>query len=61
VTEAINAAQEMFGEDRLRKIIVENAARPSSDILSAILDAIAAFSGDQPQADDITLMVIRGV
>lgn len=61
VTEAINAVQEMFGEDLLRKIITDNAARPSAEILSAILDAITAFAQDQPQADDITLMIIRGV
>ena len=61
VTEAINAAEEMFGEDRLRSIVLANAAKPAGEILAAILDAIAAFAGDQPQADDITLMVIRGV
>jgi len=61
VTEAINAAQEMFGEDRLRTIVMENAAKPAADMLAAVLDAITAFAGDQPQADDITLMIIRGV
>ena len=61
VTEAVNAATEMFGEERLRQIIAQNAGRTSAEILSAILDAIAAFAKDQPQADDITLMVIKGV
>ncbi len=61
VTEAINGAEEMFGEERLRQIISENLMKSSAGIVSAILDAITAFAKDQPQADDITLMVIRGV
>jgi sigma-B regulation protein RsbU (phosphoserine phosphatase) len=61
VTEAVGAGGAMFGEDRLRQIVAENASRPAADILSAILSAIAEFSKGEPQADDITLMVIRGV
>ncbi len=61
VTEAISGTNEMFGEDRLKKIVAESAGKPSADILSAILDAITAFARGQPQADDITLMIIRGV
>lgn len=61
VTEAINGAGEMFGEDRLRRIVTENSMRSSAEILSGILDAINAFALGEPQADDITLMVIRGV
>jgi len=61
VTEAINGADEMFGEDRLKRIVRENAGRPAAGILSAILDAINEFAQGQPQADDITLMILRGV
>jgi sigma-B regulation protein RsbU (phosphoserine phosphatase) len=61
VTEAVNAKGDMFGEEELRRIATENAGRPSSEILSSILSAIAAFAQGQPQADDITLMVIKGV
>ena len=61
VTEAVNEADEMFGEDRLKKLVSENAGKTSADILSAILDAITAFAHGQPQADDITLMILRGV
>ncbi|OPY39139.1 MAG: Stage II sporulation protein E (SpoIIE) [Methanoregula sp. PtaU1.Bin051] len=61
VTEATNGANEMFGEERLKSVVAENTGKTSADILSAILDAITAFARGQPQADDITLMVIRGV
>jgi sigma-B regulation protein RsbU (phosphoserine phosphatase) len=61
VTEAINGADEMFGEDQLKQIVSENAGKSSAGILSAILDAIAVFAQGQPQADDITLMILKGV
>jgi PAS domain S-box-containing protein len=60
VTESINDREEMFGEDRLLSIIRANAGLPAGEILSAILDGVRQFTGDMPQFDDITLMVIRG-
>jgi Serine phosphatase RsbU, regulator of sigma subunit len=59
ITEAENAAQEMFGEERLRRTIAETRTLPAAGILKAILDSVHAFSGTTPQSDDITLMVIR--
>ena len=61
VTEAVNGADEMFGEDRLKRVITGTAGKPSAGILAAILDEINAFARGQPQADDITLMIIKGV
>ena len=61
ITEAENDAQEMFGEDRLRGAILEGRTLPAPAIVSAILDAVQAFSGTAPQSDDITLMVVRSV
>ncbi len=61
VTEAENAVQEMFGEERLRETIAGVRARPAEEILAAILEEVQAFTGDTPQSDDITLMVVRNV
>jgi sigma-B regulation protein RsbU (phosphoserine phosphatase) len=61
VTEAENAVQEMFGEERLRETIAGVRARPAEEILAAILEEVHAFTGDTPQSDDITLMVVRNV
>jgi len=60
VTESINKNEELFGEERLYSIIRRNAHMPSRDILEKILDAVSTFTGDMPQFDDITLMVIKG-
>lgn len=61
VTEAINDSEEEFGEERLQDVIAAHRHRPAQEILSAILAAIAAFAGDRPQYDDITIMVLRAL
>jgi len=61
VTESINNHVEMFGEERLKKIIRENARLSSRDILTKILTCVETFSSGEPQFDDITLMVIKGI
>jgi len=60
VTESINAREEMFGEERLREIIMKNASSPAQEILERVLAGVQEFTGDMPQFDDITLMVIKG-
>ena len=61
ITEAMNAEEEMFGEDRLYEVIRQVNGGNASQILTKILDAVKAFTRDYPQSDDITLMVIRVV
>jgi PAS domain S-box-containing protein len=60
VTESINAQEELFGEDRLNAIIVNNARLSAKEIIDLILSSVQEFTGDVPQFDDITLMVIKG-
>ncbi|MCX6689148.1 MAG: SpoIIE family protein phosphatase [Methanoregula sp.] len=61
VTEATNHQLEMFGEERLRTIIQENPTLPPNAILEKILHGVESFSSGEPQFDDITLMVIKGI
>jgi PAS domain S-box-containing protein len=61
ITESINGEEEMFGEDRLRSIILENTGLPARGIMEKILEGVGTFATGQPQFDDITLMVIKGV
>ncbi len=60
VTESINAKEELFGEDRLKAIIRKNARLKTQEILEKILEGVQEFTGDMPQFDDITLMIIKG-
>ncbi|HSQ94040.1 MAG TPA: SpoIIE family protein phosphatase, partial [Methanoregula sp.] len=59
VTEAINSREEMFSEERLRALISEQRGLPAAELVAAIQQAVALFSGDAPQFDDITIMVLR--
>jgi len=61
VTESINAAEELFGEERLKEIIRASAGLPAEVIVERILAGVRKHTGDMPQFDDITLLVIRGM
>ena len=60
VTESINTTEELFGEERLGAIIRKSAHLPAQEILNRILSGVQEFTGDMPQFDDITLLVIKG-
>lgn len=63
VTEAMNQAHEEFGEERLVTAVAHHlAAHPNSDteaIGQAILQAVHIFCDEKPQADDLTLLLVR--
>jgi sigma-B regulation protein RsbU (phosphoserine phosphatase) len=61
ITEAENADLEMFGLERLERIILASPQLPANELIQEILNAVKAFIGDHPQSDDITLMVIRSL
>jgi sigma-B regulation protein RsbU (phosphoserine phosphatase) len=61
VTEAINGRDEEFGEARLMETILGMRERSSKEIIREIRDAISRHAGEEPQFDDITLMVLKGV
>jgi sigma-B regulation protein RsbU (phosphoserine phosphatase) len=59
LTDAENPQDEMFGEQRLLKIIHESAPLGSRVLEETLLKAIKTFTQDTPQTDDITLLVIE--
>ncbi|MCA9969149.1 MAG: PP2C family protein-serine/threonine phosphatase [Anaerolineales bacterium] len=58
VTEAQNDLADFFGEERLLDIVSRNRHRSAEAIEDKIVSAIYDFVGDEPQFDDITLMVV---
>jgi serine phosphatase RsbU (regulator of sigma subunit) len=58
VTEAQNAANEEYGDNRLITIGQANKGRPSAEIQEAIMTSIDDFVAGAPQFDDITLIVV---
>lgn len=57
--ECTNAAGEPFGHERIKAVILAHSAGASADIIQGMTQAIKAFVGDQPQADDLTALVVR--
>jgi serine phosphatase RsbU (regulator of sigma subunit) len=49
---------ELFGEDRLRELLVANARRTPAEIADAVEAAVLGFSKTDPQ-DDIAIVVAR--
>ena len=58
ITEAQNAQEAFFDEDRLRDVVRANLGRSARDIQASVIAQVGAFVGDEPQHDDITLMVV---
>ncbi|HNB52901.1 MAG TPA: SpoIIE family protein phosphatase [Anaerolineales bacterium] len=61
LNETQNEKQEMFGYSRLLEIINAVAHLSAEKIGTALFEAVTHFSGTQPQFDDQTLMIIKGV
>ncbi|MEQ1909122.1 MAG: PP2C family protein-serine/threonine phosphatase, partial [Vicinamibacterales bacterium] len=59
ISEAMNCDDDCFGEGRLSRIVEEHAHLPSEELRERILREIAAFVGDAPQHDDMTLILLR--
>jgi sigma-B regulation protein RsbU (phosphoserine phosphatase) len=60
ITEAINSPEEAYGEERLKSVIAANRNKSPEEISNAILDDVVVFCGDEPQFDDITMMILKG-
>jgi sigma-B regulation protein RsbU (phosphoserine phosphatase) len=59
ISEARNAAGDLFEEERLEAVVGSQAWKSAGDLLHAIVAAVEEFTGDTPQADDFTLVVGR--
>jgi sigma-B regulation protein RsbU (phosphoserine phosphatase) len=59
VTEAVNPADEDFGEQRLADLVASLRERPANEIVEAIHAEVAKFTQGAPPADDITVVVAR--
>jgi len=58
VTEAFNAANEPYGEERLVAEIHDHGAATAASLMERICHSVTAFAGGAPQSDDITLIVL---
>jgi serine phosphatase RsbU (regulator of sigma subunit) len=60
VTEAANAAGELYGRSRLNALLARVPPDATADdLLRAILDDLRGFVGSAEPSDDVTLLVVR--
>jgi serine phosphatase RsbU (regulator of sigma subunit) len=59
VTEAVNRQNEMFGPERLSRLVVENKNLSAQELIKKIEQSVLAFGEGQPQFDDLTLLAVK--
>ena len=59
VSEAMNAESDMFGEERLMRILEDNALAPPAEMQQTVEDAVLRFTGAETHADDLTMVLVR--
>ena len=59
VPEATNAANKLYGEDRLLDFMQKNPSLEATELLHSLKSSIDEFVGDAPQFDDITMLMLN--
>lgn len=59
ITEAKNKQLEDFGSNRFEKILVDNCNDNADMISNKVIQEVALFSQNNPQHDDITLVILK--
>lgn len=59
ITESENSCGNAFGQQRLESMLRSCLSRDPQRILQLILDEVSAHAAGAPQADDITILVMR--
>ena len=59
ITEAENAENRLFSAAALNDLLLRQADSAPGEIIRNVMSDVKSFTGDQPQSDDITLMVVR--
>lgn len=62
VTEAFNDKREQFSESNLQDILASmHESSSAKEVVTSVLQSVKTFSGDYPQADDITLLSLQRI
>jgi sigma-B regulation protein RsbU (phosphoserine phosphatase) len=59
VTEAVNGSNEMFGDERLEKLVQRSVSASAEQIRDTIMEHVLEFTRGLPQGDDITLLAVK--
>ncbi|MCA9958806.1 MAG: SpoIIE family protein phosphatase [Anaerolineales bacterium] len=59
VTEARDTTRGFFGDERLTAAIAAARGARATELVQQLVTAVTHFTGDMPQADDLTIVVIK--
>lgn len=59
VTEAMNETEEEYTDERLEKLLLDKNDKSSQEMIKKVIDDVRFHVGNNPQSDDITLMIIK--
>lgn len=61
ITEAVNVLDEQFGEERLLAVLQAHWNASASELVERLLAAVQQHAGTAPQADDMTVLLVRRI
>ena len=53
--------REIFGTERAVEVVRQHITRSARDIVQALHDAVNSFTGDDPQVDDVTAVIVKAL
>jgi len=59
ISEAMNLADDEYGEEKLTAVLREHQARTAADLIAEILERVDLFTAGARQHDDMTLVAVR--
>lgn len=59
ISEALNAGEEEFGEERVARFVAENRTLQAGQLRDALFSQIDAWSGNGERGDDQTVLVLK--
>ena len=59
VSEAYNAADQMFEDSGLLECLQQAGGRTAGETAALVMEAVHQIAGDHPQSDDITIVTVR--
>ena len=61
IEEAIGPKQVMFGASRAIDVVLKNRGNAANAVVNALFGATREFTQGEPQADDITAVIIKAL
>jgi adenylate cyclase len=59
IVEAMNKREQIYGFEKLQEVVKTSRADTAEDLMNDIITSVSDFTGDVPQHDDLTVIVVN--